>query len=92
LEGVVVGQIGLISEIGMILILGYFSYCYGLFVGLFVGLGSALMMLMGFGSGFFAGLGNECFLIESLMIIRVDFLMNVDAPTKYFMKLEINTY
>ena len=44
LEGGVVGQIGFIAEIGMILILGYFSYCYGLFVGLFVGLGLALMM------------------------------------------------
>jgi len=44
LEGGVDGQIGFIAEIGIILILGYFSYCYGLFVKLFVGLGAALMM------------------------------------------------
>jgi hypothetical protein len=44
LEGEIDGQIGFIAEIEMILILGYFGYCYGLFAILFVGLGSVLMM------------------------------------------------
>lgn len=86
LEGVLDDQIGFVAEIEMILILGCFGYCYGLFAILFVGLESALMMLMGFSFGFFVGLANECFLIERLMIIHVDFLMNEDAPNKYLIK------
>jgi len=63
-----------------------------LFVGLFAGLGSDLMMSMGFGFASFAGLGNECFLIEMLRIVREGCLMNEDAPVKCALKIEMITY